>query len=132
MVQWHWDLHKKKKTGGRRRIWRKKRKYERGGIPTETILGKTRLKVERVKGGNIKIRLLRAEYANLYIQNKNKIVKTKILRVISNPSNRDYSRRGVITKGAIIETEFGEAIVTSRPGQNGVINAKLLKAIEQE
>lgn len=132
MVQWHWDLHKRKKTGGRRRIWRKKRKYERGGIPTETILGETRLKVERVKGGNIKIRLLRAEYANLYIPSENKVVKTRILRVISNPSNRDYSRRGVITKGAIIETELGEAVVTSRPGQNGVVNAKLIKAIEQE
>jgi len=130
MVQWHWDLHKRKKTGGRRRIWRKKRKYERGGVPTETILGEPRIKVERVKGGNIKIRLLRADYANLYIPNENKVVKTKILRVVSNPSNRDYSRRGVITKGAIIETEYGEAIVTSRPGQDGVINAKLIKTAE--
>lgn len=130
MVQWHWDLHKRKKTGGRRRIWRKKRKYERGGVPTETILGEPRIKVERVKGGNIKIRLLRADYANLYIPNENKVVKTKILRVVSNPSNRDYSRRGVITKGAIIETEYGEAIVTSRPGQDGVINARLIKAAE--
>ncbi len=131
MVQWHWDLHKRKKTGGRRRIWRKKRKYERGGTPTETILGETKIKVERVKGGNIKIRVFREQYANLYIPNENKVVKTRILRVLSNPSNRDYSRRGVITKGAIIETEHGEAIVTSRPGQDGVINAKLVKAIEK-
>ncbi len=127
MVQWHWDLHKRKKTGGRRRIWRKKRKYERGGVPTETILGETKIKVDRVKGGNIKVRILRAEYANLYIPSENKVVKTRILKVAANPSNRDYSRRGVITRGAIIETEYGEAVVTSRPGQNGVINARLIE-----
>ncbi|HID05027.1 MAG TPA: hypothetical protein EYP20_04390, partial [Aigarchaeota archaeon] len=32
-----------------------------------------------------------------------------------------------ITKGTIIETELGKAVVTSRPGQDGVINAILLE-----
>jgi small subunit ribosomal protein S8e len=31
-----------------------------------------------------------------------------------------------MTKGAIIETEMGKAKVTSRPGQDGVVNAVLL------
>ena len=127
MVQWHWDLHKRKKTGGRRLIWRGKRKYERGGIPSETVLGDTKLKVERVKGGLIKIRLLRAEWVNLYNPKEKNIVKTRILEVIENRANREYSRRGVITKGAIIRTELGPAIVISRPGQDGVINARLLE-----
>jgi small subunit ribosomal protein S8e len=30
---------------------------------------------------------------------------------------------GIITKGAIIETELGLAKVVSRPGQHGVVNA---------
>ncbi|HEW93475.1 30S ribosomal protein S8e [Candidatus Geothermarchaeota archaeon] len=128
MVQWHWDLHKRKKTGGRRYIWRKKRKYERGGEPTETILGPERIRVDMVKGGNIKVRLLRGEYVNLFIPGENKTIKTKIVKVLDNPANRDYSRRGVITKGARILTEYGEAIITSRPGQNGVLNARLLKS----
>jgi small subunit ribosomal protein S8e len=128
MVQWHWDLHKRKKTGGKKRIWRKKRKYEMGGVPTETELGETRLKVERVKGGLFKIRLLRAEWANVYDPEAKKVSKTKILKVIENPANREYSRRGVISKGAIIETEMGRAIVVSRPGQDGVVNARLLKS----
>lgn len=126
MVIWHSDIHKRKKTGGRRRIWRKKRKYERGGAPTETILATPKRKRERVKGGIIKVRVLRDNIANVYIPGENRVVKTKIIEVLENPANPDYSRRGVITKGAIILTELGKAVVSSRPGQDGVINARLL------
>jgi small subunit ribosomal protein S8e len=38
----------------------------------------------------------------------------------------DLQRRAIITKGAIIETSKGNARVTSRPGQCGIINAVLL------
>lgn len=130
MVLCHWDLHKRKKTGGKKAIWRKKRKYEIGGVPTETILGERKIKVDRVRGGNIKVRVLRDEWVNLYNPIEKKVIRTKIVRVITNNANRDYTRRGVITKGAIILTEYGKAIVTSRPGQDGVINAKLI--IESE
>jgi small subunit ribosomal protein S8e len=47
--------------------------------------------------------------------------------VTKNPANKDYERRGVITKGAVLETEIGLAKVLSRPGQDGVINAVLIK-----
>ncbi len=125
----HWDLHKRKKTGARRRIWRKKRKYELGRFPAETILHPDRkVKIVRTKGGGIKLRLLRDKYVNLYIPSEKRTEKTEILSVIENPANREYSRRGVITKGTIIQTKYGRAVVTSRPGQDGVINAKLIEA----
>jgi len=124
----HWDLHKRKKTGAKRRIWRKKRKYELGRFPAETVLHEERrIRIIRTKGGGIKIRLLRDRYVNLYIPSQKKTEKTEILSVVENPANREYSRRGVITKGAIIETKYGKAVVTSRPGQDGVINARLLE-----
>ncbi len=124
----HWDLHKRKKTGAKRRIWRKKRKYELGRFPAETVLHEERrIRIIRTKGGGIKVRLLRDRYVNLYIPSQNKTEKTEILSVLENPANREYSRRGVITKGAIIETKYGKAVVTSRPGQDGVINAKLIE-----
>ena len=59
---------------------------------------------------------------------KGKATKSKILRVKRSPANRDYERRGVITKGAVIETEAGEAVVTSRPTDDGVVNAVLTKS----
>jgi small subunit ribosomal protein S8e len=55
-----------------------------------------------------------------------KTSKVEIIRVIKNPANVDYDRRGVITKGTIIETPLGTARVTSRPGQDGIVNAKLI------
>jgi len=68
--------------------------------------------------------LVFADTANVS-DSKGKAVKSKILRVKKSPANRDYERRGVITLGAVIETEAGEAIVTSRPTDDGVVNAIL-------
>ncbi len=117
----------KKPSGGRIRPYRKKRKFELGRPPTETILGKEEIrKVERVRGGNIKVRLRTSVFANVTDPKTGKTVRVQILRVKSNPANPDYSRRGVITRGAIIVTPLGEAKVTSRPGQDGVVNAVLI------
>ncbi|MGA8914354.1 MAG: 30S ribosomal protein S8e, partial [Nitrososphaeraceae archaeon] len=44
-----------------------------------------------------------------------------------NPTNKDFERRGVVTKGAIIDTDLGSARVVSRPGQHGIVNAILIK-----
>ncbi|HSB50189.1 MAG TPA: 30S ribosomal protein S8e, partial [Nitrosopumilaceae archaeon] len=56
-----------------------------------------------------------------------KVKKAKIIKVLENPTNNDYQRRGVITKGAILETQEGKCKVVSRPGQHGVVNAILIK-----
>ena len=53
--------------------------------------------------------------------------KSKIIRVTKNPANKDYTRRGVVTKGSILETELGLAKVVSRPGQDGIVNAIIVK-----
>jgi len=127
MPQWHSDLHKRKPTGGKRRPYRKKRRYERGGEPALTILGERRLREKRTRGGGTKYALASDTYANVLDPENKMARKVKILRVLSNPASRDLERRGVITKGAVIETELGKARVTSRPGQNGVINAILIK-----
>jgi len=122
---WHGDQHKRKSSGGRKRRYREKRKFERGSFPTETTLGKPKKKVSRRRGGNEKVRLLSTTHANVSDPSgKTKMVE--ILRVIRNPANVDYDRRGVITKGTIIETPLGAARVTSRPGQDGTVNAILI------
>jgi len=122
---WHGDSHKRKPSGGRKRSYRKKRKFEQGSFPAETILGETKRKVERKKGRNVKIKILRDKYACLTDPKSGKTEKVEVKRVIENRANVDYDRKGVITKGAIIETPKGLARVTSRPGQTGVINAIL-------
>ena len=73
----------------------------------------------------MKTALVYAGFVNLVLDSK--VKKTKIIRVLENPTNNDYQRRGVITKGAIIETEDGKCKVVSRPGQDGVVNGILIK-----
>ncbi len=117
----------KKITGGKKRPYRKPRKREVGSFPTETVVSENEERVvSRAYGGNSKVRVRRALYANVQVPGEgNK--KARILRVVEAPMNPDYVRRGIIVKGVVIETELGRAIVTSRPGQDGVINAVLVK-----
>lgn len=126
MSVWHGDSHKKKLSGGRKRAHRKKRRFERGAFPTETTLGERKAKTIRRLGGNLKTRVFREKHASISDPATGKTEKTEILRVVRNPANVDYDRRGVITKGTIIETQLGLARVTSRPGQHGLINAVLV------
>jgi len=123
----HGTLHKRKLSGGKKRAYRRKRKFEKGSFPTETTLAETKKKIERGRGGNLKLKILSDKYASVLDSKSGKAEKVEITRVVKNPANVDYDRRGVITKGAIIETSKGLARVTSRPGQHGIINAVLIK-----
>ncbi|MEM0440006.1 MAG: 30S ribosomal protein S8e [Candidatus Caldarchaeum sp.] len=125
MVQWHTDIHKRKKTGAKAHPSSGKRKRERGGEIHLVSLGNPETVVRRARGGNLKTAVISTNFANVAI---GPVVKRlEILRVISNPSNRDYDRRKVITRGALIETAEGIARVTSSPGQDGTVNAVLVK-----
>jgi small subunit ribosomal protein S8e len=122
---WHTDIHKRKKTGGKRKPYRSKRKFERGGFAIETTIGEKKIKIRHTRGGNIKVAVASINEANVTDPKTGKTQKAKIIKLLKNPANKDYERRGIITKGSIIETSLGLAIVTSRPGQNGTINAIL-------
>jgi len=117
---------KRKSTGGRYIAARKKKEYEGGKMPTLTRLGKVKQKTDKGKGGNLKIRLLTADTANVTDPKTNKSSKAKIETVLESPANRHFIRRNIIIKGSVIQTDKGKARVTSRPGQNGIINAVLV------
>ncbi len=118
MVQWH-GRSLRKPSGGKYKPSRKKKKHECGSDYVPVKIGKTKRKVVRARGGNLKVRLLQADECILYPGGE----KVKILGVRENPANPHFVRMNIITKGAVIETEKGVAKVISRPGQDGVINA---------
>jgi small subunit ribosomal protein S8e len=126
MPQWHGDLHKRKKTGGKKHIFRGKRAFEMGSDPAETIVGEPRITTTHGRGGTLKLRALAVNSVNVTDPATGKSQKTEIRGVLKNPANVDYQRRGVITKGAILDTPLGQAKVTSRPGQHGIVNAILI------
>ena len=127
----HSSLRKRKLTGGKKRAYRSKKKYDQGGYPAETTLGEPRRKIARGLGGNTKVKVLSDKYASVTDPKSGKTQKTEITRVVRNGANVDYNRRGVISKGAEIETALGLAKVTSRPGKDGIINAVLMAAKEK-
>lgn len=121
------NLAGRKLTGGRKVAMRGRRKFEIDRYPNEAVAGATEIVTRRTRGDNVKAAFKTAEFANVIDQEAKKVTKSKILRVTKNPANRDYERRGVISKGALIETESGTARVVSRPGQDAVVNAVLVK-----
>jgi small subunit ribosomal protein S8e len=118
------NLKKRKATGGRGRPSRGRRAFERDGFAIEPLVGPSQARSSRRRGGSTSSGVVYAEMSNVS-DRSGKTTKSKIIRVKKSPANRDYERRGVITKGAVIETEAGEAVVTSRPTDDGVVNAVL-------
>ena len=120
------NLATSKITGGRRHPLRTRRKYEIDRYPNEPINGAKVTITRHVRGNNRKTALKSIDFVNLATGDA-KVKKTKIIKVIENTTNNDYKRRGIITKGAILEIQEGKCRVVSKPGQNGIVNAILLK-----
>lgn len=118
---------KRKTTGGLRKKMRKKKKRDFGSDFIPIKIGEQRKKLVRGLSGNNKQRLLQTDKANVFDTSTGKAQVTKILHVKENPANIHFVRMGIVTKGSIIETELGLAKVVSRPGQDGVVNAVLIK-----
>ncbi|MDH3657943.1 MAG: 30S ribosomal protein S8e [Nitrosopumilus sp.] len=120
------NLATSKTTGGRRHPLRIRRKYETDRYPNEAVNGAQVTITRSVRGNNKKTALKSIDFVNL-ATGETKVKKSKILKVLENTTNNDYKRRGIITKGAILETQEGKCRVVSKPGQNGIVNAVLLK-----
>ena len=117
-------------SGGKYHKARKKKLYELDRQARTVKLGKEKIKKLRVIGGNEKIFLLSAEFANLLDKKTGKSKKVKIKNVLETQSNRFWARQNILVKGAIIETELGKARITNRPGQEGSVQAELLSEAE--
>ena len=119
------NLGTSKITGGRRHPLRTRRKYEIDRFPNEALMGDQITITRKVRGKNVKTSIKTIDSVNLAIDSK--VKRVKIIRVLENATNNDYQRRGVVSKGALLETEEGKCRVVSRPGQHGTVNAILVK-----
>ena len=117
----------RKITGGKYRHIRKKKKFEIGGEIIHPTIGGHKTKKVRVMGGNFKVKITSGELCNVWIPQEKKAKKVKLITETENPANSNYVQRNIITKGAIIKTEIGQVRITSRPGQDGVLNGVLLE-----
>jgi small subunit ribosomal protein S8e len=116
---------KRKRTGGRRVRPHKKKRHQLGNEPAETTVGEPRFRTVDARGDQRKIQALSTNTAQ--VADGEETVQAEIEDVTENPSNVNYVRRNIITKGAVIETSAGTARVTSRPGQSGQVSAVVVE-----
>jgi small subunit ribosomal protein S8e len=114
-------------SGGKLRSNRHKKRFELGNEPTLTVLGKVKRKQVWGMGGNNKSVLLSGNEVDVTNPKSKVTKKVKILNVLENIADPHYAQRNIITRGAIVVTELGNARVTSRPGQSGRISAVLIQ-----
>lgn len=115
----------KKVSGGMYHSRRKKRLHERTAPATQVVLGESRVKQVRTRGGHIRQVTLRADEANVLVGKK--MQKVSIVNVVETPQNKFFSRQNRLAKGVIIDTSAGRARITNRPSREGIINAVLIK-----
>lgn len=138
MTQWHLKS-KRKKSGGLRYSNRRcdKKKVWKGRDPAHTKMMKgEKEKRKRLlcRGHTEKVRLTEAVFAQVLVNGKSQ--KVQITNVVINDADRHFARRQILTKGAIFEGKLGNELhwfrVTNRPGQVGVVQAKMLTEEEKK
>jgi len=120
------DRSLRKASGGRNTSTKTKRLAQAGNNPSLTAIGSKRTRTRRVRGGNSRTGLLSAEMVNLLDPKSGKLTRAKLKEVKESQANRNYIRRNILTKGTVVTTDKGEAIITNRPGQEDTINAVLV------
>jgi small subunit ribosomal protein S8e len=104
----------------------KKRQHLIGRLPSMTRIGPKSVQTIRARGDLIKFRALKLEKANIYDPKTKTYTVETISTVVDSPADKNFIRRNIMTKGTIIKTSKGNAKITSRPGQDGIVNAVLV------
>jgi len=122
----------RKPSGGKYKKARKKKLSELPGQPRLVRLGQEKKKLLRTRGGRLRHVLLATNKANVLDPETKKSKVVQIKAVKETPANPVLARENIMVKGALIETELGIAKITNRPGQEGCIQAVLLKKEKAE
>lgn len=115
----------RKASGAKYKRPKKRRLTGRQGQARVIKLGEKKTKLLRGRGGSKKLTSFQGNTANVMAKGKSK--NTTIKNVLETPSNTFLARQNILVKGAIIETELGNARITNRPSQEGNIQAVLIE-----
>ena len=118
---------KRKVSGGLNKSSFTKRLHSLGRLPSNTKVNKKTFFQFITTRGDLKKALLTIDIVNVYDPAEKKYKKLKIKTVVENSANRNFVKRNIITKGAVVETEEGRVRITSRPGQLPHVNGILIK-----
>ncbi|KAL0234486.1 hypothetical protein PCE1_001522 [Barthelona sp. PCE] len=102
--------HKRKPSGGRRRAWRNKRKFNlgRAAAMTKLITGKDQsplIRTVRTRGGNLKFRALRLDSGNFSFGSESCARKTRIIQVVYCATSNELVRTNTLVKNAVVSID---------------------------
>ena len=99
--------HKRRLTGGRMPIHKKKRAFEKARplANTKLVSDAARIRRVRVRGGNYKFRALRLKEGNFNWASEAVTRKTRILDVVYNASNNELVRTKTLVKNCIVQID---------------------------
>jgi len=99
--------HKRRLTGGRMPIHKKKRAFEKARplANTKLVSDAARVRRVRVRGGNYKFRALRLKEGNFNWASESVTRKTRILDVVYNASNNELVRTKTLVKNCIVQID---------------------------
>lgn len=95
-------LHKRKVTGGKRKIHRKRRQHEMGRLSGNTKLGPRKVSAVRVRGGHHKVRALRLDTGNFSWPTEGVSQRARIMDVVYNATSNELIRTKALVKNAIV------------------------------
>ena len=98
-------LHKRKTSGGKTKIHRKRRVHELGRLPGNTKLGARRVSAVRTRGGNHKVRGLRLDTGNFAWGTEAISQRARILDVVYNATSNELVRTKALVKNCIVSVD---------------------------
>ena len=97
--------HKRRATGGRMPIHKKKRKFEMGRVHANTKIGARRTILVRGRGNNTKHRALKLDHGNFSWGSESQSRMTRIIDVVYNATNNELVRTKTIVKNCIVKID---------------------------
>ena len=98
-------LHKRKVSGGKTKIHRKRRTHELGRLPGNTKLGARRVTSVRTRGGHHKVRALRLDIGNFAWPTEGHAQRARILDVVYNATSNEMVRTKMLVKNCIVSVD---------------------------
>uniref|UniRef100_A0A2I3GE60 Small ribosomal subunit protein eS8 n=1 Tax=Nomascus leucogenys TaxID=61853 RepID=A0A2I3GE60_NOMLE len=140
------NWHKRRKTGGKRKPYHKKRKYELGRPAANTKIGPCHIHTVRVRGEccTRKIRIIDVVYnaSNNELVRTKTLVKNCVVLLDSTPYQQWYESHYALPLGrkkganSLLEEQFQQGkllgCIASRPGQCGQADGYVLEGKELE
>uniref|UniRef100_A0A8C8U9K2 Small ribosomal subunit protein eS8 n=1 Tax=Peromyscus maniculatus bairdii TaxID=230844 RepID=A0A8C8U9K2_PERMB len=119
------NWHKRRKTGGKRKPYHKKRKYELGRPAANTKIGPRRIHTVRVRGGNKKIIDVVYNASNNELVRTKTLVKNCIVLIDSTPYRQWYESHYALPLGR----KKGAKLT---PEEEEILNKKRSKKIQKK